>query len=217
MQDNQKLFRDQTGNVKKLLSFVEGITFQDNPLDFFILLARYKFLIRFLKKTDRVIDVGCGHGLGTVFLSKYAKEVIGADVDENLIKKNNSEYKKISNIKFEKLDLLEDKKSREKFNVLISLDVIEHFTKEQTEIVAKNYANLIEEDGFAIIGTPNIASKPYASQRRLDSHIHEFTYDEFEELLNRNFKRVFIFSMTDEIVSTTFPKMSWYFMALCIK
>ena len=217
MQDNQNLFRNKSGDVKRILSYVEGITFQDNPLDFFILLARYKFLIRFLKKTDRVLDAGCGHGLGTVFLSKYAKEVIGADVDEQLIDKNNSDYKNITNIKFKKIDLLEQKNVKEKFDVLISLDVIEHFTKEQTEIVAKNYSNLIEEGGFAIIGTPNIASKPYASQRRLDSHIHEFNHDEFEELLNRNFKRVFIFSMTDEIVSTSYPKMSWYIMALCVK
>ena len=31
------------------------------------------------------------------------------------------------------------------------------------------------------------------------------------------FQRVFLFSMTDEVVSLSFPKMAWYLMAICVK
>ena len=215
---SQNLFRNPDGSVRSILENVEGIVFNENPLDFFIILARYKFGTRFIKKTHKVIDVGCGHGLGSVFLSKYANEIIGADQDKDLVKTNNSNYKNIKNLQFKYFDLLNPSKSFfNKFDVVISMDVIEHFNKKKLGTVVESYYNLLNSEGFAVIGTPNIASRPYASQRRLDTHEFEFTRDEFEETLLKKFKNVFIFSMTDEVVSTSFPNMAWFFIAICTK
>ena len=214
----QNLFRNPDGSVRNVLENVEGIVFNENPLDFFIILARYKFGTRFIKKTNKVIDVGCGHGLGSVFLSKYANLIIGADQDKELVNKNTSNYKKIKNLQFKHFDLLKPSKSSfNKFDVVISMDVIEHFNKKKLGTVVDSYYNLLNSDGFAIIGTPNIASRPYASQRRIDTHEFEFTRDEFEKTLLKKFKNVFIFSMTDEVVSTSFPNMAWFFIAICTK
>ena len=215
---SQNLFRNPDGSVRDILENVEGIVFNENPLDFFIILARYKFGTRFIKKTNKVIDVGCGHGLGSVFLSKYSNLVIGADRDKDLVNANNSNYKKIKNLQFKEFDLLKPSKSFvNKFDVVVSMDVIEHFKKQKLGTVVDSYYNLLNSDGFAIIGTPNIASRPYASQRRLDTHEFEFTRDEFEKTLLKKFKNVFIFSMTDEVVSTSFPNMAWFFIAICTK
>jgi len=79
------LFRDKAGDPKKMLSFEEGISFRESPLDFFILLARYKFASRFIKKTHKVLDMGCGKGYGSVFLASCAKAVVGGDYDKELI------------------------------------------------------------------------------------------------------------------------------------
>ena len=217
LQPTQKLFRTADGQLKEMLSHVEGITFRESPLDFFILLARYKFGIRFLKKSHCVLDAGCGHGHGRVFMSKFASHVTGGDFDEDLVLANAEAHKDISNVSFEKLDLLSIPPNHATFDVVVSMDVIEHFTQEQTEIVAANYNKLTKNDGFAIIGTPNIISQPYASQRRRDTHLHEFEPIEFEQLLSRHFKQVFLFSMTDEVVSTGFRPLAWYLMALCVK
>ena len=215
---SQNLFRNSDGSIRNILDNVEGIVFNESPLDFFIILARYKFGTRFIKKTHKVIDVGCGHGLGSVFLSKYANEIIGVDLDKDLVETNNSNYKKIKNLQFKEFDLLKPSKSfANKFDVVVSMDVIEHFKKNKLGTVVDSYYNLLNSDGFAIIGTPNIASRPYASQRRLDTHEFEFTRDEFEKTLSKKFKNVFIFSMTDEVVSTSFPNMAWYFVAICTK
>lgn len=211
------LFRDKDGKVKDMLSYVEGISFRESPLDFFILLARYKFAVRFLKRTDTVLDAGCGHGVGTVLLSRFAKRVVGADVDRAMIERNQKEYRDIANASFTTIDLVRPDPALGQFDAVVSLDVIEHFEKDQTRTVAANYAGLVRENGFALIGTPNIASQPYASKRRLETHLHEFTPEEFEAVLTPNFRRVFLFSMTDEVVSTSFPKMAWYLMALCVK
>ena len=48
----QNLFRNPDGSVRDILENIEGIVFNENPLDFFIILARYKFGTRFIKKTN---------------------------------------------------------------------------------------------------------------------------------------------------------------------
>lgn len=211
-----KLFRTDDGDVKPMLSHVEGISFRSSPLDFFILLARYKFACRMIKKSDRVLDAGCGHGHGTMFLSKFAGAVVGADYDADLIKATAADYKDVPNVSFTTLDLLKPD-HKDTYDVVVSMDVIEHFEAGQVDTVAGTYASLVKDGGFAVIGTPNVASAPYASQRRKETHLHEFEPAEFETLLSRHFRRVFLFSMTDEVVSQSFPKMAWYLMALCVK
>ena len=215
---HQKLFRDDSGEIKDLLSSIEGFSFREDPLSFFITVARYKFATRFIKKSHNILDAGCGHGFGSIFLSKYANSVTGGDFDEELVAHNNNEFESIQNLNFKKLNLLDPDPSHiEKYDALVSMDVIEHFEKNDVESVTKNYSRLLKPGGFAVIGTPNIASQQYASQRRINSHPFEFDYDEFDRVLNTAFSNVFVFSMTDEIVSTQFPKMAWYLMAICTK
>ncbi|MBN23404.1 MAG: hypothetical protein CL678_19110 [Bdellovibrionaceae bacterium] len=214
---DQKLFRNDKGEIKNILSEIEGYQYQDSPLDFFIILARYKFAARHLRKNMHVLDAGCGHGLGSVFLSKFSKSVVGGDFDEEMVKRNQQTYSSVENLNFDKLDLRNIGKHQEQYDAVVSMDVIEHFEKEEVQKISNNYANLLKNNGFAIIGTPNIASQPFASERRKASHPFEFTPNEFEETLRSSFSNVFTFSMTDEIVSTGFAKLSWYLMAICVK
>ena len=81
-----------------------------------------------------------------------------------------------------------------------------NISKERCWQNSKELFQAFKKDGFAIIGTPNVASKKFASKRRLNSHPFEFDYDFFEDTLSKAFKNVFVFTMTDEIVSTQFQK-----------
>ncbi|MBT8608422.1 class I SAM-dependent methyltransferase [Polynucleobacter paneuropaeus] len=214
----KKLFRGSAGEVKNMLADYEGYSYRDNPFDFYIILSRYKFAMRLLKKTHVIGDVGCGKGYGSVFLARHVKEVVALDYDEDLLRVNSGENIAVENLSFRKFDLLKpDVSLNGKFDAIVSMDVIEHFKRDKVDGVIAAYKNLLKDDGFAIIGTPNIASRPFASQRRLATHEFEYTPEEFEGDLAKHFKNVFLFSMTDEIVSTQFNKLSWYLMALCVK
>lgn len=215
---DHRLFRTDDGDVKKMLTSVEGISYKDSPLDFYVMLARYKFACRMLKKDQHVVDVGCGKGYGSVFLSQHAGRVTALDQDEELVSENSIEHSDVTNLNFEIGDLLNVKPEHVgRFDALVSMDVIEHFEEKDVSQAITGYYNLLADHGFAIIGTPNIASRPFASQRRLDTHPFEFTPKQFEEMLASKFKNVFLFSMTDETVSTQFVGLSWYLMAICTK
>jgi 2-polyprenyl-3-methyl-5-hydroxy-6-metoxy-1,4-benzoquinol methylase len=214
----QKLFRGPAGEVKNILGEYEGYSYRENPFDFYIILSRYKFAMRLLKNTHKVGDVGCGKGYGSVFLAKHVQEVMALDYDSDLIRENSVENADVSNLSFRQFDLLNpDISLNGKFDAIVSMDVIEHFKRDKVHNVIGAYRDLLRDNGFAIIGTPNIASRPFASKRRLATHEFEYTPEEFETDLSKQFKNVFLFSMTDEIVSTQFNKLSWYLIALCIK
>jgi len=47
-----------------------------------IRLARYKFVSRMIRPDDNVLEVGCGSGLGAIFLGQFCKSVKGIDIYE---------------------------------------------------------------------------------------------------------------------------------------
>ena len=78
------------------------------------------------------------------------------------------------------------------------------------------YANL-NENGFAIIGTPNITMYPYASPVNKEAHINNYDQERLYKLFAEKFRNVFIFGMNDEAVNTGFYPFSCYIIALCCK
>ena len=216
-QKEKSLFRTRDGEVKPILNHVEGISFQENPLDIFILLARYKFAARLIDLDDSVLDAGCGLGLGSVMLSKFSRSVTGVDVDGELISYCRKAYGEHGNLNFEIGDLKDRSSMKGCFDSIVCMDVIEHFSKEDGAAVVESMANVLTKRGMLIIGTPNVRSQEFASARRKSTHLFEYDYAAFRELLSGHFPRVLIFSMTDELVSTGFSQLAWYFIGVCFK
>lgn len=212
----QKLFRDRTGAVKSHLSRIEGISFRESPLDLFILLARYKFAGRLLQPSDLVLDAGCGQGTGSVLLAKFAKRVVGVDTDSDLVESARREYA-IDSVSFEVANVLDLGDYVGRFDAVVSMDVIEHFSEDDGRTVASNLASTLKDGGLMVLGTPNIRSQQFASERRRATHPHEYDHASLRRLLQGDLRRVMIFSMTDEVVSTGFPDLAWYLMAVGVK
>lgn len=53
-----------------------------------------------LKKTDRVLDLGCGSGWASRLLAKQAGEVTGVDVSDEMVKQATASSKNFANVKF---------------------------------------------------------------------------------------------------------------------
>ena len=175
-------------------------------------MARYKFVAN-LVEGKKVLDVGCGEGLGTWMLSKYASSVIGVDTDTKAIKfaKENYEGKETPhfyNLEFFKLN------GGVKKDAVIAIDVIEHISKRKENKFVKSIANCITKDGFCIIGTPNINMSEYESDEAKAGHINMYDEKRLRKLMEKYFHNVFIFGMNDEVVYTGFKPMCQYLMAM---
>ena len=191
--------------------------FLENPLMTAVKLARFKFPARMLGPKDDVLDLGCGRGYGTYFYSSMTEgRVIGVDYFTDITQVRSQISR--PNLQYIEEDL---RKPSEKLlalrhDAIISVDVIEHFSREGGTAIIEQFSNTLNPGGMMILGTPNRRSAEWRSEQSKKVHIHEYEPEELREVCDRYFKRTFLFSMNDEIVHTGFSKLAWFFYIVAV-
>ncbi len=107
----------------------------------------------FIGQDYSLLDIGCGNGASMFLLSSKMKKCDGIDVNDDHEGEFNS-YKsehKIANCTFEILDII-NKKPIEKYDRIISFEVIEHLTDENS---LSYYFDSLKDDGILAISVPN--------------------------------------------------------------
>ena len=108
-------------------------------------------------KGKRVLDVACGAGLATAYLTKLGLDATGLDFAENLINiaKDNSPQ-----TKFVVADIC-DYKSKEKFDGIFTKDALFHLPDRDLKKVIKKFYNLLSNGGrlCIILDIPNQAGE----------------------------------------------------------
>lgn len=108
-----------------------------------------------IRKGGIFLEAGCGMGHWCFYISeKYGVYSIGADIAEETIVKLQKVQTEMTEFIVD--DLNASKLESEKFDMLISLGVIEHF-KDSNRMV-KNLNRVLKPEGIAIITVPNIYS-----------------------------------------------------------
>lgn len=137
-----------------------------------------------LVKDKLVLDIACGSGYGTDYLAgRGAKEIIGADINEKSIRRNQAYYHK-TNLKFQTADALKLPFENNKFDLIVSLETIEHFSADHQKTFLTELKRVLKEEGLLVISTPNAE----ASRVKNPWHLKELVKDEFSALLQDNFK-----------------------------
>lgn len=183
-------------------------------------LARYKFAAKMMPKRKRIIEIGCGEGLGTLLLlADTSALVTGIDFDADQIDYATKHVLPHGRGRLQFLcqDLVAQPFRGEPSDALVSLDVIEHIDPAEQESFLQHCTAALEPLGVAVFGTPNKHAEQYASARSRKGHINLFDPTRFVSTLERHFRCVFLFSMNDEMVHTGFNKMAHYLIALCVK
>jgi 2-polyprenyl-3-methyl-5-hydroxy-6-metoxy-1,4-benzoquinol methylase len=177
---------------------------QDNLL---FHLARYKFIARLVKLSDRLIEIGCGTGYGARFLANYVSEVLAVDAETKVI-----DYAKK---RFPKRNLSYAYEIGEAglFDVVVCLEVIEHMDVDQGRELLATMRRLMRPGAVAFISTPRKIDNPSENRRKF--HVHEYTFQEYRAILETTFARALVFTQVDEIISTHHPDCAWNFVALC--
>jgi len=209
----RKLVEDLEARYGKIQLPAEYAHFiQDNLLRLLIRLARYKFVARQLRHFDEVLEVGCGSGLGAIFLSQHCARVVGLDIKADEIQEARSINRR-ENVTFQCGDLF-DMAQPLQFDVVVALDVIEHMPEEQGRRLLKQMAARTRPTGMTIVGTPSLYSLPYQGALSRASHVKCYDQQELVALFDECFGRTLSFSMNDEMVHTGFTKLAWYYFLM---
>jgi len=105
--------------------------------------------------------------------------------------------------------------TKQSFDGIFSLDVLEHVQQSDEDTFLKNTCLSLNSHGALIIGMPSLESQPYASEGSKIGHVNCKTGTDLRDLMKKYFHSVFMFSMNDEVVHTGFFPMAHYLFAVC--
>jgi 2-polyprenyl-3-methyl-5-hydroxy-6-metoxy-1,4-benzoquinol methylase len=179
-------------------------------------LSYYKFAAKMIGKREdgsaaRILDIGCGEGLGTWLLAAECGYARGVDFDADLIATAQRNWP-ADRASFACADVLA--MEPEPYDAAVNFDVIEHILPDHADAFLAAMAANLTPHGIAIVGTPNITSRPYASAVTNAGHVNLYDAERLEAQMRRRFRQVFMFGANDEIVHTGFAPMCHYLIAL---
>lgn len=164
------------------LSFAEEGTYRG--LEASIHIARYT-LVRDLCRGRKVLDLACGEGYGSRLMFDWgATEVVGVDVSEEAVASARARFGfGCDGLRYLSGDAeqVEALLAGEKFDLIISLETIEHLHNPVAYIEA--LVRLRAQDGEIFISCPNDWWYYPTAEQSNPYHIRKYSYDEFLALV----------------------------------
>ncbi|MGV8150900.1 MAG: class I SAM-dependent methyltransferase [Candidatus Woesearchaeota archaeon] len=113
-----------------------------------------------VKKSDVVLDFGCGRGDLVFYLATHCKEVIGTDYSKDAIKicefVKKKHYKKNKNITFYKSTIKSLKLKDNSLDKVFLLDVVEHLYPNELNLLLRKLFKAMKKDATLVVHTcPN--------------------------------------------------------------
>ena len=186
--------------------------YEDDPKRLAFMLARYKHTAKLLEGFDRVLEVGCGDGFGTRIVRQHVGTLTAIDEDERSIEEAKLASSKQWPVNFMHGNvevLLRDCPTH--FDAVYALDVLEHISPDHEFL--RQLAGIAP---VAVIGTPSKESQQYASRMSRLGHVNCRSGAELHGHLLCYWDHVFLFTMHDEVLGTSFSPMAQYLLALCV-
>ncbi|MFH0913490.1 MAG: methyltransferase domain-containing protein, partial [Candidatus Omnitrophota bacterium] len=161
-----------------------------------MMIARHFCAYRFAEShaiNKSLLDIGCGEGYGSYFLSASAKRVVGIDYDKEIIDYAKNKYCK-DNLTFCAINVKELSSLKDRFDLICAFQVIEHLR--DTGSILGFIKELLCDNGLFICSTPNrLDASPNSATPLNKFHVKEYLSDEFKGLLEQHFSRVDIFGL----------------------
>ncbi|MBU1727497.1 MAG: class I SAM-dependent methyltransferase [Candidatus Omnitrophica bacterium] len=172
-----------------------------------LLKERY-YLASLFTENKVVLDSCCGTGFGTVnLIAPVAKFTVGVDLCESAMK----DYGKSDNYEFLVMDGRSLKFDADTFNIVLSLDAIEHFKRADGLTYLSEIKRVCSQEGLIIGTTPLVAEDSLIPVFLEWNKFHYCMYT--REDLHRTLAGIFPAVRIFEIYSRACP----YFLFLCGK
>lgn len=153
----------------------------------------------------KILDIGCGSGAMVYYLQESGyKNVEGIDVSEEQIEMG-EKLGIIGLAKADLIDFLKDKKNT--FDLIIAMDVLEHFTRQETFEICNLVFGALKKDGRFLFQVPN-GEGLFSTTIFYGDITHEWAYT--QSSLNQLLKTVgFKSVISREIEPFTHGPVSW--------
>jgi 2-polyprenyl-3-methyl-5-hydroxy-6-metoxy-1,4-benzoquinol methylase len=129
-------------------------------------LARYYIGRGFIEPGEKVLDVGCGNGVGSEIYASNALKVHGIDYSEEVIKSATKDFGDENFLTFERVDL-NRRFSLDNYDVAIAFEVLEHLDNP-----SKTLDRLLPSIGrlfiFSVPIGETVGENPYHKQAFVD-------------------------------------------------
>lgn len=149
---------------------------------------RYKSIIPFISN-KKVIDYGCGIGLGSHMLSFYSEKVLGFDRCKEAVEEASNNFKK-ENLRFTNFISTED---FTKYDIVAMIEVFEHIERDALHSTLKLLSHYISEIACT---TPDGITMPYQPktvEERRGYHVWHYTIDELQEIFKKYYSFVEVY------------------------
>lgn len=184
---------------------------------------QFEFEILPLLKADKnaqIVDLGCGIGSLVWLLQQEGFEnASGIDVSEEMV--NVAAKLNIRNITKEDLiPFLKSKKGH--FDVILGMDIIEHFTKDELIELLQLSKDALKEGGQAIFRTPNMDA-PFGSIFSSGDFTHENYLNSSsakQVMMNLGFKNIKVrpsLMRVSGVIKELLRRILWFFILIYIK
>jgi 2-polyprenyl-3-methyl-5-hydroxy-6-metoxy-1,4-benzoquinol methylase len=185
-----------------------------DPKHLAFVLARYKFVAKMLEGRERVLEIGCGDGIGMPIVAQVTNSLHLVDWEkrqvENVSERWGSYFESVS---FQAHNILEGPLS-EKFDAVYAVDVIEHIDPKDEALFWEGIIGSLKPNGVCLVGTPNLSAEHLAGPDSKIAHINLKSHAALRKSAEQYFNNVFMFGMNDEVVHTGHPEMAHYIWAL---
>jgi ubiquinone/menaquinone biosynthesis C-methylase UbiE len=150
-------------------------------------LSGYVWAARQVSQLDRlhVLDLACGTGYGSDYLSGKAGRVVGVDCAPEIVARDRALYGH-SGASFLTMDGCALGFRDESFDCILSQDTIEHI-RDDRQFVAE-VARVLRRTGTLIIFTPHGKGVAYAPEDPY--HVREYSHEEFRDILSPYFSTI---------------------------
>lgn len=154
------------------------------------LFESYEFAATKFGPTDKVVDIACGDGYGCRILSANVGEVLGLDINEELIASNIAGNAQ-RNIGYAVDNAFALSLRDASVSGVTAMELIEHIPLDKVDVFVREVRRVLAAGGKFICSTPQ---NSHGDIPVVPHHVKEYSVGEFKAILGRHFPRVKIYS-----------------------
>jgi 2-polyprenyl-3-methyl-5-hydroxy-6-metoxy-1,4-benzoquinol methylase len=167
---------------------------------------------RYLKKSDIVLDFGCGSGILALRLARYVKEIHALDISSKMIEAAEQRAKgnNVENIHFAQATIFDERYKKESFDVVLAFNIL-HLLEDSPKAVLRIY-EILKSGGLFISETACLGeAKSFisfiisiVSKLRIVPDVTKLKFSEIEDMITEGGFQIIETEVLGEGVSTYF-------------